>query len=193
MKTYTYGQIQIVRDALELAHDTSDGEDKRKIRGAIELLDTPLDAFEEVYRLKDEVKRLTAELAKYKDLIFKLQEWRADELAERDALKAVQQNYFRVVEVTVERDALAADLAKYKGITDKLLHDLDAAASERDALKADAYALWMLLDDIDTADDMAKNSDAIYRSLCQQYQKKRWAIMSGETIDAIAAIQGEKK
>ena len=32
-----------------------------------------------------------AELAKYKDLIFKLQEWRADELAERDALKAALQ------------------------------------------------------------------------------------------------------
>ena len=62
MKTYTYGQIQIVRDALELAHDTSEGEINRKIRGAIELLDTPLDAFEEVYRLNDEVKRLTAEL-----------------------------------------------------------------------------------------------------------------------------------
>ena len=62
MKTYTYGQIQIVRDALELAHDTSyDGENNRKIRGAIELLDTPLDAFKEVYRLKDEVERLTAE------------------------------------------------------------------------------------------------------------------------------------
>jgi len=36
-------------------------------------------------------------LAKYKDLIFKLQEWRADELAERDALAAelaeVQDNF----------------------------------------------------------------------------------------------------
>ena len=38
-----------------------------------------------------EIERLTGELAKYKDLIFKLQEWRADELAERDALKAALQ------------------------------------------------------------------------------------------------------
>ena len=68
MKTYTCGQIQIVRDALTLAHDTSDGEDNRKIRGAIDLLDMPLDAFEEVYRLKDEVKRLTADAKRYEFL-----------------------------------------------------------------------------------------------------------------------------
>ena len=68
MKTYTYGQIQIVRDALELAYYTSDGEIKRKIRGAIDLLDMPLDAFEEVYRLKDEVKRLTADAKRYEFL-----------------------------------------------------------------------------------------------------------------------------
>ena len=41
----------------------------------------------------DAIERLTAELAKYKDLIFKLQEWRADELAERDALKADAERY----------------------------------------------------------------------------------------------------
>ena len=39
----------------------------------------------------DALENLTAELAKYKDLIFKLQEWRADELAERDALKSALQ------------------------------------------------------------------------------------------------------
>ena len=69
MKTYTYGQIQIVRDALELAHDTSEGEINRKIRGAIELLDTPLDAFEEVYRLKDERDALEKSI-KIRDLAF---------------------------------------------------------------------------------------------------------------------------
>ena len=37
------------------------------------------------------LENLTGELAKYKDLIFKLQEWRLDELAERDALKAALQ------------------------------------------------------------------------------------------------------
>ena len=118
----------------------------------------------------------------------------ASELAERLCLgKGTSPDHKLLLDAAGEIERLTIELAKYKGITDKLLHDLDAAASERDALKADAYALWMLLDDIDTADDMAKNSDAIYRSLCQQYQKKRWAIMSGETIDAIAAIQGAGK
>ena len=37
------------------------------------------------------LENLTGELAKYKDLIFKLQEWRVDALAERDALKAALQ------------------------------------------------------------------------------------------------------
>ena len=69
MKTYTCGQIQIVRDALELAQDTSDGEDNRKIRGAIELLDTPLDAFEEVYRLTAERDALEKSI-KIRDLAF---------------------------------------------------------------------------------------------------------------------------
>lgn len=44
-----------------------------------------------VQEAADEIERLTDELAKYKDLIFKLQEWRLDELAERDALKAALQ------------------------------------------------------------------------------------------------------
>ena len=85
MKTYTCGQIQIVRDALELAHDTSyDGENNRKIRGAIDLLDTPLDAFKEVYRLKDEVKDLRDEVVAGDQDIERL-------TAERNALKAALQ------------------------------------------------------------------------------------------------------
>ena len=80
MKTYTCGQIQIVRDALELAHDTSDGEDKRKIMGAIYLLDMPLDAFAVVYRLKDEVKDLRDEVVAGDQDIERL-------TAERDALE----------------------------------------------------------------------------------------------------------
>ena len=98
MKTYTYGQIQIVRDALELAYYTSDGENNRKIRGAIELLDTPLDAFKEVYRLKDEVDALEKSI-KIRDLAFIYSmtcgfglKREAEELAvERDALKSALQ------------------------------------------------------------------------------------------------------
>ena len=50
--------------------------------------------------------------------------------------------------------------------------------------------LWMLLDDIDTADDVAKADDKLYRSLCQKHQKKRWEILSGEEIDAAIRARG---
>lgn len=51
--------------------------------------------------------------------------------------------------------------------------------------------LWMLLDDVDTADDIAKSDDAVYRSLCRQAHQKRWAVLTGDEVDAIRA-RGEK-
>ena len=102
MKTYTYGQIQIVRDALELAHDTSyDGENNRKIRGAIDLLDMPLDAFEEVYRLKDEVKRLTAENLR---LAGEVSNRNSRALAGDTATKQFDAMYEDIERLTAERD-----------------------------------------------------------------------------------------
>jgi len=53
--------------------------------------------------------------------------------------------------------------------------------------------LWMLLDDVDTADDIAKADDAIYRSLCRQTHKKRWDVLTGDDVDnAIRARSGEQ-
>lgn len=54
------------------------------------------------------------------------------------------------------------------------------AAAEREK----SLRLWMLLDDVDTADDIAKADDAIYRSLCRQAHKKRWDVLTGDEIDA---------
>ena len=51
--------------------------------------------------------------------------------------------------------------------------------------------LWMLLDDVDTADDIAKSDDALYRSLCRQAHQKRWDLLTGDEVDAIRA-RGEK-
>ena len=34
--------------------------------------------------------------------------------------------------------------------------------------------LWMLLDNIDTAGDMAKSDDKLYRHIVERTQKKRW-------------------
>ena len=51
--------------------------------------------------------------------------------------------------------------------------------------------LWMLLDDVDTADDIAKSDDAVYRSLCRQAHQKRWAVLTGDEVDSIRA-RGKK-
>ena len=64
----------------------------------------------------------------------------------------------------------------------------DAVAAEREK----SLRLWMLLDDIDTADDIAKGNDKLYRMLCQQSQQKRWEVLSGEEIDAALRARGEK-
>ena len=44
--------------------------------------------------------------------------------------------------------------------------------------------LWMLLDDVDTADDIAKADDAVYRSLCRKAHAKRWGVLTGDEVDA---------
>ena len=62
------------------------------------------------------------------------------------------------------------------------------AAAEREK----SLRLWMLLDDVDTADDIAKADDAIYRSLCRQAHKKRWDVLTGDEIDAAIRARGEK-
>lgn len=53
-----------------------------------------------------------------------------------------------------------------------------------------AAALWALLDDIDTLDDMAKGNDAGYREHARRIQQKRFQIMSGEEWDRIRGSDG---
>ena len=38
------------------------------------------------------------------------------------------------------------------------------------------HKLWQLLDDIDTLDDAAKDSDKNFREVCYKIQQKRWDI-----------------
>jgi len=52
--------------------------------------------------------------------------------------------------------------------------DLRKAAEQ--ALEA-LETLWNILDDIDTASDMAKENDAWYRKRVEALQKKRWDTM----------------
>ena len=69
---------------------------------------------------------------------------------------------------------------------DKLI--ADAVAAEREK----SLRLWMLLDDIDTADDIAKSDDKLYRLICQNRQKKRWGILSEAEVDAAIRARGDK-
>jgi len=46
------------------------------------------------------------------------------------------------------------------------------------------------LDDVDTADDIAKADDAIYRSLCRQAHAKRWDVLTGDEVDAALRNRG---
>ncbi len=57
--------------------------------------------------------------------------------------------------------------------------ELVAAAEREKSLR-----LWMLLDDVDTADDIAKADDAVYRSLCRKAHAKRWGVLNGDEVDA---------
>ena len=41
--------------------------------------------------------------------------------------------------------------------------------------------LWKIIDDIDTAGDIAKGDNVVYRKLVQAHQKKRWE--TGITTD----------
>jgi len=52
--------------------------------------------------------------------------------------------------------------------------------------------LWMLLDDVDTADDIAKSNDDVYRSLCRQAHAKRWAVLTGDEVDAEIRARGQE-
>jgi len=57
--------------------------------------------------------------------------------------------------------------------------------------RAKSLKLWMLLDDVDTADDIAKADDAIYRSLCRQAHKKRWDVLTGDDVDNAIRARGQ--
>ena len=88
-------------------------------------------------------------------------------------------------------DAEKDTLCRYEGWLEPLktfeaLVRADAIAGEREK----SLSLWMLLDDVDTADDIAKADDAIYRGLCRQAHAKRWGILTGDEVDAAIRARG---
>lgn len=61
------------------------------------------------------------------------------------------------------------------------VHALGRARSDVERLEGVVRFLWQLLDNIDTADDMAKSDDAAYRRIAKAQQARRWE--SGITTD----------
>ena len=85
-------------------------------------------------------------------------------------------------------DAEADTLCRYEGWVEPLETFAKlVAAKEREK----TLQLWMLLDDVDTADDIAKADDTIYRSLCRQAHAKRWNVLNGDEVDAAIHARGQ--
>jgi len=47
------------------------------------------------------------------------------------------------------------------------------------------YRLWKLLDDIDTASDVAKSNNDLFRALVEQYQRQRFDVVDDDEIDTL--------
>jgi len=62
-----------------------------------------------------------------------------------------------------------------KGVLD-LSVDLDLMVKENEHLKKISQFLFAILDDIDTASDMAKDNDILYRSIVETMHKQRFSV-----------------
>jgi hypothetical protein len=68
----------------------------------------------------------------------------------------------------------ANEIEKSRALIKRLRRQLiDATSAKADRCKAAAEALWQLLDDIDTADDAARDDDARYRATARTIAKRR--------------------
>ena len=65
--------------------------------------------------------------------------------------------------------------------SERLREQLTASCAREAKLRGLVTTLWDLLDDIDTASDIAKSDDKLYRGIVDQTQRKRWA--TGITSD----------
>lgn len=81
---------------------------------------------------------------------------------------------------------------KYMQVKEQLTATQQALDSAVEALKKkkdEVQTLWMLLDDIDTLDDAARENDAAFRKNCYEIQQKRWLIADPFSIAALASIK----
>ena len=110
-----------------------------------------------------------------------------DDLVKRLEKAAQRQAATRDQHISI---SLSATEAVFRAGDALHIWDMAYAAGVKDE-REKSLRLWMLLDEVDTADDIAKSDDAVYRSLCRQAHQKRWAVLTGDEVDAIRA-RGEK-
>lgn len=80
-------------------------------------------------------------------------------------------------EENLPMEAMQTECANQRGITqdEALIETLDRNAPEID-YKAHAEFLFQLLDDIDTAEDMAKANDKAFRNMVHKIHRKRFDV-----------------
>ena len=78
--------------------------------------------------------------------------------------------------MTDERAARIESFIGYAGpaVIRELLEERERLRAKAERLDLLALFLWALLDDIDTASDIAKGNDSFYRTRVEAIQKRRW-------------------
>jgi DNA topoisomerase IB len=74
------------------------------------------------------------------------------------------------------------------GLEERFLATGSVGKSLKNGSDEETYHLWKLLDDIDTAGDMAKGNDGWYRSRVEEVQKKRWDHVPEERVEELYGL-----
>ena len=90
------------------------------------------------------------------------------------------------------RMARESGMAGFDGTVHAMFQLEHFAALVRADEREKSLKLWMLLDDIDTADDIAKTDHDTYRRLCHNIQQKRWAVLNESEVDAAIRARGQE-
>ncbi len=64
-----------------------------------------------------------------------------------------------------------------------LIEAVDAVCQQLAAVTSERDQLWVLLDDIDTLDDVVKDDDKVFRVHARQLQERRHAIVEGSKVE----------
>lgn len=97
--------------------------------------------------------------------------------------EALGEHYTNAVYLLTDRKVFAKrEVATVIALHSSALEAKDATIArlqgEVERLETAAQYLWKLLDDIDTAGDIAKADDQIYRQIAERLQRKRFAVGS---------------